>query len=124
MVASNYTLEMPYKDRTKQLEYLKKHYEDNKDAYYKRSKDRRIKLREQVQDLKESMPCMDCGIFYPYFALEFDHILGKKVMGINSIVKRRGINTVLEEISKCEVVCRNCHAFRTQKRMKSSILAD
>ena len=57
-------------------------------------------------------PCVDCGATDPRF-LDFDHVRGKK-SEIGTLI-RRGTSwrIVMEEISKCEVRCANCHRRRT-----------
>lgn len=62
-------------------------------------------------------PCADCGVQYPFYVMQFDHIdPSEKEFTIGS--GRGGLNTerLLREISKCEVVCANCHAERTNTR--------
>lgn len=63
------------------------------------------------------MPCTDCGIKYPTCVMQFDHIRGVKLLNIGSATARiRTTTALLEEIGKCEVVCANCHALRTECR--------
>lgn len=71
--------------------------------------------REFVQELKESSPCADCGEFYPFFLMDFDHI-GPKC---NNIPKLLGgsRDILLREIAKCELVCAMCHRVRSYERM-------
>ena len=62
-------------------------------------------------------PCADCGIQYPSWVMQFDHVRGEKKFDIaqaSSASEKR----LLEEIAKCEVVCANCHAERTYDRKK------
>lgn len=48
--------------------------------------------------------------------LEFDHLRDKK-FNISKMVSRSySWNTILIEINKCDIICRNCHAIRTAKR--------
>jgi hypothetical protein len=49
--------------------------------------------------------------------LTFDHVRGtKKGELANMIGRGRSIETIKEEIRKCEVVCFNCHMRREHKR--------
>lgn len=59
--------------------------------------------------------CADCGVWGPAEVLSFDHVRGEKQFDIGSRwdVSRAAAD---EEISKCEIVCHNCHAIRTAKR--------
>ena len=71
--------------------------------------------REYIRSLK-SKPCMDCGgIFHPV-SMDFDHVRGVKVIQISKLV---GCNKerILAEVSKCDVVCSNCHRVRTYNRI-------
>ena len=62
-------------------------------------------------------PCVDCGIQYNPWQMQFDHIKGSKVDNIGSMQARYSYKRIQEEIDKCDVVCANCHANRTHGRM-------
>jgi hypothetical protein len=108
---------MPYKDPEKQKQAQREHYKKNKDSYRQRDKTYREKVREYVKKIKESYPCTDCGIFYPYYVMEFDH-LHSKDKTVSWFASRGTLQQVKNEIEKCELVCSNCHAERTWKRMQ------
>ena len=79
-------------------------------------KEYRKRTRAFICSLK-TCPCTDCGIEYPSYVMQFDHVRGTKKFNITSaqssfVSKKR----LLAEIAKCEVVCANCHAERTHKR--------
>lgn len=58
---------------------------------------------------------MDCGESDPV-VLEFDHV-GEKTSAIARLVGEGvKLDVVNEEISRCEVVCVNCHRRRTARR--------
>lgn len=101
--------------------YQAKWYAANKDKQIKRSSARRDKVRGQAQDAVYAYlaehPCVDCGEGR-VVTLEFDHLpCFKKGAGISKLINDcRGLDVIFEEISKCEVVCRNCHAVRTAQR--------
>jgi hypothetical protein len=60
-------------------------------------------------------PCVDCGQPDPV-VLEFDH-RGAKRAEISTLVRRGVRQAVLEaEITRCDVVCANCHRRRTARR--------
>ena len=68
-----------------------------------------------VQKVKRNL-CTDCeGRFHPD-AMEFDH----RVPELKSFSLSRAddftLGTVAEEISKCDLVCSNCHRVRTARR--------
>lgn len=56
--------------------------------------------------------CKDCGETDP-IVLEFDHVRGEKVSDISRIIVSGNIDSLREELDKCEVVCANCHRRRT-----------
>jgi hypothetical protein len=67
--------------------------------------------------LKDSKACTDCGVSYPHYILQWDHAGTDKVMN-PSATRYRGEEAILKEINKCELVCANCHAARTWKRLR------
>ena len=108
---------MPYKDPDRQKEAQRMHYLNNKEVYAKKNKTYRERVRQYVKDIKESSPCLDCGIKYPYYVMEFDH-LHSKTKTVSWLTSRGTIDQVIEEIKKCELVCSNCHKIRTWTRMQ------
>lgn len=70
-----------------------------------------------MQNLKSTTPCMDCGVQYPYYVMDFDHRdPTTKVGGVREIAAGGSMNNMLKEIDKCDVVCANCHRQRTHDR--------
>jgi hypothetical protein len=61
----------------------------------------------------KDIPCMDCGMRYPKYVMEFDHVRGVKVNNVGSMPSNSGAARILAEIAKCDVVCANCHRERT-----------
>lgn len=81
--------------------------------------DRAIAQRREVQAYLENLkrqPCKDCGVSYPPYVMDFDHVRGEKKFNLCSGPRRRGVKQVMEEVAKCDVVCANCHRERTHKR--------
>lgn len=70
-----------------------------------------------IRDAKDK-PCADCGIQYPYYVMQFDHVRGEKKFNLGG-GWNNSIEAIREEIAKCDVVCSNCHAERTYQRMIS-----
>lgn len=70
------------------------------------------KIRDVIEEAK-NVPCMDCGIRYPHYVMDFDH-RNPDEKEINVGVTR-SLNKTLKEIEKCDVVCANCHRIRTWK---------
>lgn len=78
--------------------------------------------RGALQQAKDK-PCADCGIRYPYYVMEFDHLDSEtKEFNVSAGVTRVSYERLLAEIAKCDVVCANCHRFRTAKRAEERAL--
>lgn len=111
---------MAYKDKEQQREAQRRYYQANKELYNKRAKERQARVRKKIREIKETSPCTDCGVNYPFYVMQFDHLEEfEKVGNIGKLIVHRGVNVVMEEIEKCEVVCANCHADRTWKRLQN-----
>lgn len=78
----------------------------------------RQKIANTLYSYLSAHPCVDCGLDDP-IVLEFDHVYGKKLMAVSSMV-RRGypLKKILDEVKKCQVRCANCHARKTAKDFK------
>jgi hypothetical protein len=72
--------------------------------------------RAFIRSLKQH-PCVDCHQTFPTACMHFDHVRGKKIGGV-SILVSDGVSRerLLTELAKCELVCANCHAIRTEMR--------
>jgi len=96
----------------------KDHYEKYKDDYIERAKSRQNRLvtenRVELLNYFKTHDCVDCGNNEP-IVLEFDHLKDKK-FGISAMMRDYTWEQILKEISKCEVVCSNCHKKRTFKQ--------
>tara|TARA_R100001443_G_scaffold113952_1_gene129306 strand:+ start:934 stop:1281 length:348 start_codon:yes stop_codon:yes gene_type:complete len=111
---------MPYKNPEDQVAAAKRHYQENKDKIkarsYERNKVQRKRNREFVKSIKEISECIDCGESNP-LVLDFDHVKGDKILAISDMANRAyGIESISEEMDKCEVRCANCHRIITDKR--------
>ena len=87
---------MPYKDREKQLEYLRKYNKSYQKKRYACEKDELIK--------KLGGRCSVCGSDEN---LEFDHIVreGKKF----AITAKLHSKDLEAELMKCQLLCHDCH---------------
>ena len=95
--------------------YQKVHYQANKAKYIAKAGRWRKKRVKAIQALK-NIPCMDCGVQYPSYVMQFDHARGVKSFTISREMPALGLEKLLAEIAKCDVVCANCHAARTHNR--------
>lgn len=97
--------------------YRERHYQANKQYYYLRVRERERRI-EAMAAAAKARPCVDCGIQYAPWQMDFDHVSGKKVERVSQLAHDSGsIRLVLAEIAKCEVVCANCHRNRTHLRL-------
>lgn len=93
-----------YKDKEKQKDSVRQ---------------RQDRVRKEFQQFKEKNPCADCGNFYPYYVMQFDHVSDKKFT-VSSQSASFGSKRFMKELKKCDLVCANCHAIRTFKRRQGS----
>lgn len=107
---------MPYKDSEKQREYSRNHYKSNKARYLESNNRRRQELKSYIKELKERAPCNDCGLSYPHYVMDFDHLYDKENL-IKYFVNNNNKRGLEKELAKCEIVCSNCHRIRTYKRL-------
>src|SRR5688572_17252095 len=79
----------------------------------------RQRAREIITEYFATHPCVDCGET-DSVVLTFDHIGIDKRDNVSDMVRNGlSVDTIRAEIAKCEVVCYNCHAIRTQKRSRA-----
>lgn len=120
---------MPYKDnhspearesrRKASARYALRHPERAKKQRMNWKAQQAKKMRQVVIEAK-IVPCMDCGERYPHYVMDFDHRDPEtKVMSIANMVGQQvGVNALLAELEKCDVVCSNCHRVRTHNQYK------
>lgn len=95
-------------------------------AWYLRNRERHIrnvrvvKQRQEVANRQviraaKDVPCLDCGLRYPPWVMDFDHVRGQKAHNVGEMLSS-GTHALRREIAKCEVVCANCHRQRTHDR--------
>ena len=93
-------------------------YEGNKDHHRENVYDRRKKLRleakEYVLSYLSTHPCEVCGESDPV-VLEFHHIEEKGDEVSTLLHQSDSLIRVIEEISRCQVLCSNCHKRVTAK---------
>lgn len=104
---------MPYKDPLKQKEAQAKLYVARREKILARRKERRSALRKAVNEYKLMRGCEDCG--YDRFAecLEAHHTGDDKEAMISRMARDlRPFEDILQELTKCAIVCNRCHRER------------
>ena len=66
---------------------------------------------------KEANPCTDCGKYFKHYQMDMDHLDNKKYDITSMYMFSPTAPKFLEEMSKCELVCKNCHGTRTWMRL-------
>ena len=102
----------------------------------KRAKDHRnarLRMRQELIEYKTRTPCTDCGLNFPHFVMEFDHIDGSGPLTRRLRSKGKHANrtsgphraisgpfntraSMYKAMIGCELVCANCHKARTWRR--------
>jgi hypothetical protein len=98
--------------------------------YWARTKDRRNERKREnisnshrrnvqyVLDYLKNHPCEYCNETDP-LVLEFDHKdPTTKVNHVSLFMRSRSLKSLKQEISKCRVLCANCHRRKTAEQFK------
>ena len=98
--------------------YDRRYYQERgRTARLARRRLRLMKARAWMAALKEGVPCADCGEVFPVWVMHWDHLPGsEKVGNISEMVTSRSRTITMAELTKCELVCANCHVMRTIRR--------
>ena len=74
----------------------------------------REQRRKRIHEMKKSLSCVYCGYSNP-LCIDFDHIDRTTKKGTPATMITGGYNwdDVLNEISKCQPVCANCHRIKS-----------
>lgn len=105
------------KDKIK--EYERRQYENRPEyrEYRKRYvATRYLERRQLIDGIKLEQGCIDCGYREHACALDFDHRDPAAKLFTIAEGSHWKLERLLEEIGKCDVRCRNCHAVRTKEQ--------
>jgi len=80
-------------------------------CHYQYMNNYRIEKRKKAIELLGDK-CMDCGKTYPAPCYDFHHKYEKEECVSILIRNNRKLETILNEASKCELLCSNCHRLR------------
>jgi hypothetical protein len=102
--------------RVCQKKHSRLHYENNTRTVKLRTKERNTRVgainRAYVNEYLRQHPCVDCGN-NNIIVLEFDHVRGKKRKEVSHMIDSAfSLDSIIEEIAKCDVRCANCHRIR------------
>ena len=104
-----------------QREYQNEHYRRSAERYRARAgirnQQRRARVRRIIREAKDR-PCADRGRRFPVFVMDFDHRSGTRKrfnIGAVALAGRDDERSLRDEIGKCDVLCANCHRFRTHR---------
>ncbi|WP_108664510.1 hypothetical protein [Euzebya rosea] len=96
-------------------------YEENADSQRARTRrDRAVRHRvnDQLIQQAKDVPCADCGGRFRTEEMDFDHVRGDKSFDIANGRWQVSVETLEQEMAKCEVVCAVCHRLRTRDRRR------
>ena len=103
---------MGIRDLKKNRENSKRHYYKHRERYIKHQSFRRknVRIKKKLELIKMmGGGCSRCGYNKSPYALEFHHIKDKE-QDIASMLKQGlSIGNITEELSKCILLCANCH---------------
>jgi hypothetical protein len=77
--------------------------------------DRRADVRQKLADIKSEKGCEMCGYNEHPAALDFDHINPEEKSFIisHAVSRDRPWSLIEAEVSKCRILCANCHRIHT-----------
>lgn len=89
--------------------YLKQHYVNNKKYYINKNNKRKYVISNWFKKFKSTLKCEICGE-NDIACLDFHHIdKNEKEYNIAYLSKFGSLSKLKNEISKCKVLCSNCH---------------
>ena len=98
---------------------IRKHYTNNKAYYIDRNKERERIAKTYALEYLNEHPCVDCGESDPV-VLDFDHVRGVKRREVTIMIKMGlALNSIKDEIEKCDIRCANCHRRKHANERKS-----
>ena len=82
---------------------------------------KRKNLKEQCLTYLGGKKCQRCGISsLPFSSFDFHHIKGSKEANISQMLnKGLTFDKIKKELDKCIILCRNCHSFVTEFKIKN-----
>lgn len=109
---------MPLVDKILRAEYQRNYWKRN----YSNLRQLRVNLKNSKKSFllnSKSNPCTDCGRIFIIEAMTYDHPPGSKSHSIFRLASHptASLESMISEISKCDLVCIGCHRLRTESRL-------
>ena len=103
-------------------EYDRERHQKNREKILQQKKDRRLLIREWFDTYKSNLSCEKCGENH-IATLDFHHIDSNEKEYIISDMVRYGfsIENIEKEISKCIILCANCHRILHYEENKRAV---
>ena len=80
------------------------------------------KKKGWVNSFKQQ-PCNDCNLPWPTYVMDFHHRnRDEKIHSISRGIVTMGKENLLKEITKCDLLCANCHRIREYKEQLEGVL--
>ena len=96
-------------------EYNKGWYQRHKERLLEKRRQHKAELRQWIRKYKSKLACVDCGENHPA-CLQFHHLNREdKSFAISAVIggwRYITVKKLEEEVSKCELLCGNCHSLR------------
>lgn len=99
--------------------YMEPYVKKNKKHFSRLAKKKHKEVYAKIAGLKNK-PCIDCRKRFPPCVMDFDHVRGKKKFQLSQSISKAWSN-IMKEISKCDLVCANCHRIRTHARRRKNV---
>lgn len=94
--------------KCKHKAHYDKHVKNNPNTSYSQFKRADIRKKEFINILGGK--CSKCGYNTNYSALHFHHLKDKSFSLDSRNIGNRSKKSLLKELSKCQLLCANCHA--------------
>lgn len=118
---------MPFKDeetrKTKQREYSRKWYINNKEKKLIKSNIKRSNNKKKWLEYRSKQVCVNCGFSHPA-VIDFHHVIRQNKRSVTHLaIRQNNIPAAIKEAEeKCIPLCCNCHRvlhFEERKGIKA-----
>ena len=101
---------MPFKDKSKKLEYARELYQKHREVMIQRVRQNKRRVKKWIDKYKETLKCSKCGESHPS-TIDFHHKNRdtKEVSVAYLVANGYSTKRIEKELEKCEVLCANCH---------------